>query len=267
MNIKAVFCDVDGTLLNDQQEILSSTKLAIQNLQKNNIKFVLVSGRCPAGIYSVTQDSLDKCTVISHNGAIILDENKKILYEKGITHQKASEIIKFIEENNFDVAWNLYSFDDWITPNRNDPKIQHEEEMLKTLSKEGQIDSLPKDQIFHSIMLICNPDEIAEIRDKIALKFPDFTVVRSANELIDIMVEGVNKATAVSHLCDLLDIDIKDTMAFGDNYNDCEMLQAVGRGIVMGNAPDDMKKRFAEVTLDNNHDGISFALKKFKVIE
>ena len=96
MNIKAVFCDVDGTLLNDQQEILSSTKLAIQNLQKNNIKFVLVSGRCPAGIYSVTQDSLDKCTVISHNGAIILDENKKILYEKGITHQKASEIIKSI---------------------------------------------------------------------------------------------------------------------------------------------------------------------------
>ena len=34
-------------------------------------------------------------------------------------------------------------------------------------------------------------------------------------------------------------------------------------GVVMGNAPDDMKKRFSEVTLDNNNDGISLALKKF----
>lgn len=267
MNVKAVFCDIDGTLLNSRKEITTSTKLGIQNLQNKNIKFVLVSARCPSGIYSIIQDNFKICPIISHNGAIILDENKKIIYQKGITHQKATEIVNYIEENNFDIVWNLFSFDDWITPDRSHPKIQLEEQALKTVSTEGQINSLPKDQVYHSIMLICNPNEIIEIRDKIAKKFPDLAVYRSSREFIDIMVEGVNKAAAVSHLCNLWNIDVKNTMAFGDNYNDCEMLETVGCGVVMGNAPDDMKKKFSEITLDNNNDGVSVALKKFKIID
>ena len=76
-------------------------------------------------------------------------------------------------------------------------------------------------------MLICNQNEIIEIRDKITNKFLDLSVYRSSMEFIDIMVEVVNKATAVSKLCDLWNIDVKDTMVFGDNYNDCEMLETV----------------------------------------
>ena len=41
------------------------------------------------------------------------------------------------------------------------------------------------------------------------------------------------------------------------------MLEAVGHGIVMGNAPENIKSRIKNVTLDNNHDGLAFALKKY----
>ncbi|KAK8897627.1 hypothetical protein M9Y10_015590 [Tritrichomonas musculus] len=267
MNIKAVFCDIDGTLLNDQHEITLATKLSIQNLQKKNIKFVLVSGRSPSGIYSIIQNNFNHCPIISYNGAIILDENKKLIYQKGMTHQKATQIINYIEENNFDLTWNLFSFDDWITQNRQDPQVQLEEKSLQTFSKEGQINSLPADQIIHNILCMCNPQKITEIWEKISKKFPDCTVVKSSKTFIDIMVEGVNKAEAVSYLCKRWNVDVKDAAAFGDNYNDCEMLETVGHGIVMGNAPEDIRNRFSEVTLDNNHDGISVALKKMKIID
>ena len=114
MNVQAVFCDIDGTLLNDEHEMTSSTKLAIQNLQNKNIRFVLVSGRSPPGIYSVIHSNSFKFPIISFNGAIVLDENKKILFQKGMTHQMASEIINYIQENNFDLVWNVFSFNDWI---------------------------------------------------------------------------------------------------------------------------------------------------------
>ena len=44
------------------------------------------------------------------------------------------------------------------------------------------------------------------------------------------MPAGVNKADAIAEYCRLREIDIADTVAFGDNYNDVEMLEEVGRG-------------------------------------
>lgn len=266
MNIKAVFCDIDGTLVNDEHEITPSTLMSIEKLQNQKIKFVLVSGRSPSGIYSILRKYSINCPIISFNGAVILDEDRNIIYERGMTRTKAREIIDFIQENDLELTWNFFSFDDWITQNKNDPQVREEEESIKAESREGQLNSISDDKIIHNILLMCKPEKIVQIHEKIAKKFPDLTVVISSKTFIDIMMSGVNKATAVTFLCEKWDFDMNDVMAFGDNYNDCEMLEAVGHGIVMGNAPDNIKNRFSEVTLDNNHDGISFTLSKYKII-
>lgn len=54
---------------------------------------------------------------------------------------------------------------------------------------------------------------------------------------------------------------IKNVVAFGDQYNDLDMLMEVGYGWAMGNAPVDIQKKVGRVTQDNNHDGIYHALK------
>ncbi len=76
------------------------------------------------------------------------------------------------------------------------------------------------------------------------------------------MAKGIQKGQAVKQLIDFYKVPIADTWAFGDNYNDEEMLKAVGHSVVMGNAPADLKQNADEVTLDNNHDGIAAALNK-----
>ena len=56
---------------------------------------------------------------------------------------------------------------------------------------------------------------------------------------------------------------LASSWAFGDNYNDEPMLEAVGHPILMGNAPEELKKKLnIPVTLDNNHDGIAAVLNK-----
>ncbi|KAK8838505.1 hypothetical protein M9Y10_033133 [Tritrichomonas musculus] len=247
MDIKAIFSDIDGTLLNSQRQMTPSTKEAIQNVQKKNIKFVLVSGRCPSIIYSILHKNLLSCPIISYNGGLILSENQKLIYEKGMTYKTAIDIINYIQENHFELKWSLYSFERCFKP--------------------STIHLLPKNSTVHYILCICNSKKTISINERLSQRFPDCTFVRSSKIALDIMPKGVNKATAISYLCSQWNIDLKDTMAFGDNYNDCEMLEKVGHGIVMGNAPEDIRNRFTEVTLSNNQDGISHTLKKYKIIE
>ena len=80
------------------------------------------------------------------------------------------------------------------------------------------------------------------------------------------MESGITKATAIQTLCSMWGIDIKNAIAFGDNYNDVEMLEAVGHGYLMGNAPDELKERIKKHTRDNNNDGIYYALLEMNLI-
>ena len=85
--------------------------------------------------------------------------------------------------------------------------------------------------------------------------------MRSSDILIEVMPQGTNKANAVKTLCGIWGADPADALAFGDSYNDMPMLEAVGEGYLMANAPKELLERFDRHTLDNDHDGIYEALR------
>ena len=90
--------------------------------------------------------------------------------------------------------------------------------------------------------------------------------VKSSNSLLEIMAKDISKAAAVEKLCNLWNFDITKAVAFGDQYNDLEMLKTVGYGYAMANAPEEIREMVGRVTLDNNHDGIYEALKDLKLL-
>ena len=96
--------------------------------------------------------------------------------------------------------------------------------------------------------------------------FPELSIAKSSDSLLEIMTDGVNKAAAVKYLCELRKIPLSRTMAFGDNYNDLEMLDVVGCGVLMGNAPSELQKHFSFVTKSNDQDGIFQAFKELGVL-
>ena len=71
-----------------------------------------------------------------------------------------------------------------------------------------------------------------------------------------------NKGNAVKKLCEILDIDLKDTIAIGDSYNDIHMFEVAGYNVVMGNADEEVKKYADEITLTNDEDGVAVFLEK-----
>lgn len=76
----------------------------------------------------------------------------------------------------------------------------------------------------------------------------------------------VQKLLALKKVADLLHIDMKDTIAFGDGLNDIEMLQAAGTGVAMGNGKDIVKSVADFTTTHVDNEGIYEGLKKLALL-
>ncbi len=83
---------------------------------------------------------------------------------------------------------------------------------------------------------------------------------------MDIINEGVSKASAVEIVLNYLDIKIENSFAFGDGLNDLEMLKFVGTGVAMGNAFEELKNAADLVTESVSDNGVQKALKKLELI-
>ena len=76
-------------------------------------------------------------------------------------------------------------------------------------------------------------DCLKELQEKFS---SEIKVVTSGNIWIDFIVPGCNKGSALRNLMDLFGITPEECVAFGDQYNDVEMLETVGMGYAMSNA-------------------------------
>lgn len=263
---QAVFSDIDGTLLTSEHVISPLTSSAIHTLTDQGVLFTISSARSPSGIRPIIEKNNFHCCTIAFSGALILDEDQNILYEKGITISDASKIIDVIEKKCPHVTWNVFTAEDWIVKDRTDPHVIHEETVVETISMEGSLHSLSDTVMIDKILCMCDPEYMSSSETLLRKYFPKLSIARSSDSLLEIMAGGINKAEAVKYLCDLRKIPLYSTIAFGDNYNDLEMLEAVGYGVLMGNAPSELQKHFSFVTKSNDQDGIFQAFKELGVL-
>lgn len=259
---KAVFSDIDGTLLNSAHQVTPRTRDAILALDGKGIPFTLVSARSPAAIEPIRRKNGFSGPLICFSGALILDQGGNVLHSQGMDLAQAREIIEFAEENRFDMAWSLYSAADWLVRDRSDPKVAMEEAIVELQAQNLPLGQWPREQTFYKILCICNPAASPEIERRMKARFPRLSIVRSSEMMLEIMVGGVSKGFAVRRLCSHLGIDPREAIALGDNYNDLDMLNAVGRPVVMQNAPEDIRRRFDFITDDNDHDGVARAIRQ-----
>lgn len=258
--IQAVFSDVDGTLLNSKRCITPRTLQAIRRLGERDIPFVIISARSPSGIAPILREYDLSCPVICYSGGLILSESGEALWEKGLTASRAQQVITHLEACHFDMSICLYSYDDWMVAEREDPRIQREEQIVQAWARQVDFSAIPGDTAVHKVLCICAPAQTDAAEKQMKVQFPDLTVVRSSEILLEIMAQGVDKAAAVETLGALWDIPMRNIVAFGDNYNDAGMLEAVGHGFLMRNAPEPLLARIPRITEDNDHDGIAEAL-------
>lgn len=254
---KAVFSDIDGTLLNSQHQITPKTEEAIKNVLKQGIPFIPVSARPPYAITPYTEQLGAQHGMICYSGALILDKNLTALYSVILAPQDLQKLNTLLADFAR-LSISYYAGLDWFCNDVNNNWIKQESEITGLSAKllQGNLTDV------HKILIMGSAEEIQIVEPVLKQALPHLSIQRSKDEYLEITNSAATKAKAIQFMAQHLGISAEQIIAFGDNFNDLDMLQYAGLSIAMGNAPDAIKQVAKEVTATNNEDGIALVLNR-----
>ncbi len=273
--MKLLFTDLDGTLLTDDKRILDADMAAIDAMLSRGHKLVLCTGRPLTSAKQLAQKyGFDKpgFFLVSFNGGLIYD----YATEKAIlTRYIPVDEVKFIMDaaHRYGMHAHTYSGDLVVS--------EYETEQLKTYCRLMKMDYVVVKDIreyygeFINVVVkppikvnIITPfdhsslvDFRAEMRKTTAGKLFD---VFSKPEMLEFSHMQSNKGDAVRFMAEYYKVPLEDTIAVGDEENDCPMIEAAGVGVAVANASPVAKDIADYVTAnDNNHSAIAEVIEKF----
>ena len=265
-NIKLCVFDLDGTLLNSKKEITEKTLQSINNLSKQNIKYTIATGRIDILAKKYQKIIGSTLPIISCNGSIIRDLNDKIYHMEIIDFDTIRKIFNYFTSLKLNF---MFYTEHSILVTKNNPRIKFLENYNKDASEEDRfnfeildndIEKYSNLNFLKSLIYIENRNQLLEIQDELIKKFKNLSIVSSDYTLLDLMPIGASKGSALSKLCDHLNIESKDVCVFGDNFNDIEMIKYAGISIVPENGEHEIKSLATYVTKSNDAEGISHAI-------
>ena len=251
---KIVFSDIDGTLLNSQHQISANTKQAIQRIVAKGIPFILVSARPPSAMTVYTQQ-LNSDLLISYGGALILDEQSAPIYSVTLTEADLAKLNEKLTACGA-LSVNYYSYYQWFANDLKSPWVINESQITQ-LQPQQTPKELPP---IHKMLLMGEAATIETLEKQLQTEFPHLYIHRSKATYLEVMNQQASKANAVRFIHRQLNIKQEETVAFGDNFNDLDMLEYAGLGVAMANAPLEIQQRADYVTASNDEEGIAQVL-------
>jgi len=267
MKYKAIAFDLDGTLKSSNKQILPETKRMIIELAKKGVIIILASGRPTYGMVEEAKElelSFLGGYVLSFNGARVIEQkSKKVIYERTYSSQLAHQVYQRAKEYNLTVL--SYIDDTIITEDTSDTYVQLEASLNKMPIK--KVDSFVEsiNQNVNKVLLTGHPEYIEEVLASFKEPFRNkLAVYRSMPYFIEVMDQGVDKASSLDMLLHSLGIKQEELVAFGDGYNDLSMLRYAGLGVAMDNSVEQVKEVADYITDSNDNEGIANCLKKLQ---
>ena len=267
MSLNIAFTDIDGTLLNKERVPSDALKNEIARITGLEIPFILISSRMPSAMYHIQEDLKIKDTpIICYNGGLVLVDEKSIHSTE--IHVSIVEIIAALNtDKEFHIS--LYNQDDWYVEEM-DFWAKREENNTKVTPTLKPIEAVLEDWKLnkkgaHKVMCMGSKEALDIVMESLTLAFPDeLHLYRSKDTYIEIASKEISKLTGIKTLLDhkYPNLTLENCIAFGDNYNDIEMLSAVKMGVAVQNAKEEVLQIANDITDTNHNDGVAKAILK-----
>ena len=247
MEPKIIFFDIDGTLLNHATGVISPvTREALIQLHKNGYLLCIASGRGPASFPDL--DGLPFDAFCSFNGSLCYNE-KEIIHSNPIFPKDVAQIIQNAASIGRPVA---VAAKNRIAANGVDKDLFDYFQLADMyLTASDDFDQVCQEDIYQ-IMIGHQDSE----RDAITQNTENIKLARSWPRAVDVIPGSSDKGAAIAKILAYYNLDASQALAFGDSFNDIEMLQTVGTGVAMGNAPESVKDIANDVCDTVTRDGI-----------
>jgi Cof subfamily protein (haloacid dehalogenase superfamily) len=263
-----IACDVDGTLLAEDERITPRTRNAVRAAVAAGAQFVLATGRPPRWVQRVVDELGFAPMAVCANGAVIYDPaTDRIVSARTLSVETLGELAEIatraIPGAGLAVERIGGSAHDTATPQFvSSPGYEHA--WLNPDNTEVSIEDLlsaPAVKLLVRKAGARSGDMAAELAKHVGIE-GDITYSTN-NGLIEIVPLGINKATGIAELARPQGITDDDVVAFGDMPNDVPMLLRAGHGVAMGNAHPDVIAAADEVTTPNSDDGVARVLERW----
>lgn len=260
---KVIVCDIDGTLVPRHQELSIDTINTIKKIRNDGIYFGIASGRPKNELKSLLnrwqQLGIENDFIIASNGCVLIDNLTNSEYEYYFLQpDQIKEAFDFMKPFKYNptCAINGESYCGYY-----DEFVEISEKYLGTKVRVCESNDYHEmwQQSVGKIMFRVDPIDMPKIEEYYSQHQPKdivgFKTNVAAFEFTDVRA---NKGVALTNFCKLHNIDIKDSMAFGDTTNDNQMLINAGIGVCLLNGSDDTKKCANYITdFDVDHDGFA----------
>ncbi|MCL1990327.1 MAG: Cof-type HAD-IIB family hydrolase [Defluviitaleaceae bacterium] len=263
--VKLIATDMDGTLLNDKKEMPEQIFDIIDQLREKEMMFVVASGRQYQSLLRLYEGIKDKITIIAENGGIVIEEGE-IVFSNIVEMEHVREIVTTVNQvPGLKIVIcglkSAYLFEDNI-------ETEYPKEMVDSYFPVRKIikdlDDLPEGEAVVKFAIFdpqhCATENIYPHLSHLKAKYH---IAVSGKEWVDIMNHGINKGIAIQKLQEKWRITPKETMVFGDESNDYEMMQRAYYSYAMANAVPKIKDVANFMAPSNEEAGVIQILTKF----
>ena len=270
-NYKLVVSDLDGTLLSNFH-VPNLNKSSIQRIREKGIKFCITTGRTIQSTKNIlkeigTYNEENEYSILFNGCVIIENKNNKVLFFKGIDFEISNKLFEIGKK--YDVMLLVYSIDNCYVWKSYEKEIERQKsyEELLTFMDDLNINFIKEKNIQITKIVFVNEKHnyLLKIKEELDKIFGnEISISTSANMYLEINAKNVNKGNALEWLANYLKIDMKETIAIGDNSNDIFMIEKAGIGVCVKNGIDILKNKANYVTEKTNDEGaVKEVLDKF----
>jgi len=275
---RAIFIDVDGTLVNDRGLVPDSARLAVEQARANGHLVFLCTGRSTSELWQeITDIGFDG--IIAAAGGYI-EFQGRVVAHRCVPADQVRRVVDYFDHHG--IQYLLESNSGLYGSTHSRTWLRRllfggvtDEDVLAELQRGlgGFLDSVvigadPARDDINKIMFLDSSLPIETIREEFADVFEVIpgTVPMLGRYSGEMSLTGVHKGAAIEALVEHLDLPIALTMAYGDGLNDLEMLTLVDIGVAMGNALPVVKAAADDVTGTPDEDGIHVSFTKYALI-
>lgn len=268
-NIELVATDLDGTFLKDDRSISERNIEALHQLGEKKIVRTVATGRNLRKVKEVLNEQLPFDYIVFSSGAGVFDwKRKKHIHQQNLSADSSRKLLQYFVGNKISFHA-FYPVPDnhkhwYFRGERDCEEFERYFNFNNAFAIELDVDNLPKTELCQFLVII--PEDVEwfnKLKAEIETVCKNIRVIRSSSPItpgyiwIEIFHSSVSKGNGVKIVCDHLEVDYKNTVGIGNDYNDFDLLNFTAHSYITNNAPSEILELYNSAP-SNENDAFAF---------
>lgn len=268
-NIGLIAIDLDNTLLASDSKLSEANKIALEKATGKGIEVVINTGRGLNGIYEDVRSIKGLRYGITSNGACIYNvQTEELLLKYCLSAESAKKLRKI--GRDYKITYEIFVdgrghvskeyYDNPVAYGQPERLVKY---LKNTRIPEENLEAFIDkhiDEIENFALVAPNAKIHDELVEKVSEICDDVFVTASEVQWVEVMDRQCGKGKGMKHLCEYLNIPLKETVAMGDSDNDMEMFEFAGISVCMENGSPNCRDAADIITKTNLEDGVAYAV-------